>query len=122
MANVHAVGTSHSRNRPAAVSNNLQQLDQVDKTTMLHKTAQEPYEKLNKVFVRLMERFNRDDLDDFIHTANSLREWIRQDGNLNQEQKAALERFVVNGSVDWQICNQLANFQKHVGAQPRSKA
>jgi hypothetical protein len=31
---------------------------------MLHRTAEERYEKLKKVFSRLMVRFNRDDLDD----------------------------------------------------------
>jgi hypothetical protein len=89
---------------------------------MLHRTAQERYEKLKKVFTRLMERFNRDDLDDFVQTANSLREWIRRDGTLTQEQNAALERFVVDQSLDWQICNQIANHQKHVSSRPRSKA
>jgi hypothetical protein len=47
---------------------------------MLHKTIEERYEKLKKVFARLMQQFNRDDLDDFVPTANSLREWIRRDG------------------------------------------
>ena len=36
---------------------------------MLHKTAQERYTKLKKVFARLKSNFNRDDLDDFIQTA-----------------------------------------------------
>jgi len=88
---------------------------------MLHKTAEERYEKLKKVFARLMLQFNRDDLDDFVLTANSLREWIRRDGTLTSDQKSALERFVVDESLDWQICNQLANYQKHVGARPRSR-
>jgi hypothetical protein len=88
---------------------------------MLHRTAQERYEKLKKVFTRLMDRFNRDDLDDFIQTANSLPEWIRCDGTLSQEQKDALERFVVAPSLDWQVCHQVANAQKHVKANPRSK-
>jgi hypothetical protein len=88
---------------------------------MLHRTAQERYEKLKKVLARLMENFNRDDLDDYILTANSLREWIRQDDTLMPEQRAHLERFVVTESLDWQICNQIANAQKHVKGQPRSK-
>jgi hypothetical protein len=38
------------------------------------------------------------------------------------EQKEHLERFVVDESLDWQICNQLANAQKHVRiSRPRSK-
>jgi len=89
---------------------------------MLHKTAQERYEKLRNVFARLKEHFNRDDLDDFIQTANSLREWIRRDDTLTSEQKAALERFVVPESLDWQICHQIANQQKHVDARPRTRA
>jgi hypothetical protein len=89
---------------------------------MLHKTAQERYEKLKKVFGRLMQNFTVDDLDDFVQTANSLPEWIRPDGTLTQEQKDALERFVVDRSVDWQICHQVANHQKHVHAKPRVRA
>ena len=87
---------------------------------MLHRTSQERYEKLKRVFARLMERFNRDDLDDFIQTANSLREWIMQDDTLSSEQRAHLERFVVPKSLDWQICHQIANAQKHVKANARS--
>jgi hypothetical protein len=89
---------------------------------MLHRSAQERYEKLKRVFNRLMDRFNRDDLDDFIQTANSLPEWIRSDGTLSREQKDALERFVVPQSLDWQICHQVANVQKHVKPNRRSKA
>jgi hypothetical protein len=89
---------------------------------MLHKTSLERYQKLKKVFDRLKATFNRDDLDDFVQTANSLREWIRQDMTLAAEQKDHLERLVVPESVDWQICNQLANQQKHVRrANPRRK-
>jgi hypothetical protein len=89
---------------------------------MLHKTAQERYDKLKKEFIQLMARFNRDDLDNFVQTANSLREWITHDSALNHEQKAALQRFVVDESLDWQICNQIANHQKHRRSKPRSKA
>jgi len=88
---------------------------------MLHKTAQERYEKLKRVYTSLMDRFDRDDLDDFIQTANSLPEWIRRDGTLSQEQKDALESFVVPRSLDWQICHQVANAQKHVQTKPRFK-
>ena len=79
---------------------------------MLHTTAQERYQKLRNVFTRLKSNFNRDDLDDFIQTANSLREWIRHDATVTPEQKSHLERFVVPESVDWQICNQIANQQE----------
>jgi hypothetical protein len=83
---------------------------------MLHKTSQERYEKLKRVFARLMEHFNTDDLDDFVQTANSLCEWIKRDDTLDQEQKDAIERFTVDRSLDWQICHQIANRQKHLGA------
>src|ERR1700733_13311622 len=83
---------------------------------MLHTTARERYEKLKRVHARLMNRFNRDDLDDFIQTANSLPEWIKGDRTVGQEQRDALERFVVARSLDWQICHQLANAQKHAQA------
>lgn len=70
-----------------------------------------------------MNHFNLDDLDDFIATANSMREWIRQDSTLIQEQKDALERFVAPEGVDWQINHQIANQQKHVKPSTRqSKA
>ena len=40
----------------------------------------------------LKDNFNRDDLDDFLQTANSLREWIKEDASLSPEQKAHLEQ------------------------------
>jgi hypothetical protein len=83
---------------------------------MLHKTSQQRYEKLKRVFARLMENFNLDDLDDFVQTANALCEWIKRDDTLDQEQKDAIMRFTVDQSLDWQICHQIANRQKHLGA------
>ena len=83
---------------------------------MLHKTAQQRYDKLRMVFARLMERFNSNDLDDFILTAHSLRQWIERDDKLTVDQKSALKRFVVDESLDWQICRQIANHQKHGGS------
>jgi len=84
---------------------------------MLHKTSRERYDKLKKLFHRLMNSFNVDDLDDFIATANSMPEWMKHDPSLIQEQRDAIERFTVQGSLDWQICNQIANRQKHVKPQ-----
>ena len=84
---------------------------------MLHKTSRERYDKLKKLFHRLMNRFNVDDLDDFIATANSMPEWMKHDPSLIQEQRDAIARFTVEGSLDWQICNQIANRQKHVKTQ-----
>jgi hypothetical protein len=83
---------------------------------MLHKTARERYEKLKKEFTRLMmDHFNRDDLDNFILTANSLPEWIEGDGT--QEQKALVPS---DADMDRQICRKLANRQKHAGhSNPR---
>jgi hypothetical protein len=84
-------------------------------TAMLHTTAQERYEKLKRVFGRLMRVFNRDDLDEFIQTANSLREWIQRDPALTREQRKAAEAFAVPQGLDWQVCHQIANHQKHAG-------
>lgn len=84
---------------------------------MLHTTAYERYEKLKKLFRRLMANFNRDDLDDFIATANTLPVWIKHDPRMSQEQKNAVEQFTVREGVDWQICNTTANRQKHVKVQ-----
>jgi hypothetical protein len=81
---------------------------------MLHKTSRERYNKLKNVFRRLMRNFNKDDLDDFIATANSMPEWMKHDPSLVQAQRDAVARFTVNESLDWQICNQIANRQKHV--------
>jgi hypothetical protein len=84
---------------------------------MLHKNSRERYNKLKKVFRRLMQEFNVDDLDEFIAVANSMPAWMKQDTTLVQEQRDHLARFTVDGSLDWQICNQIANRQKHVGAR-----
>lgn len=84
---------------------------------MLHKTSRERYDKIKKLFHRLMKNFNVDDLDDFILTVNSMPEWMRHDTALVQEQKDAIARFTVPESWDWQICNQIANRQKHVKPQ-----
>jgi hypothetical protein len=70
---------------------------------MLHKTSQERYEKLHAQFLCLMKHFDREGLDDFIQTANSLREWILQDASLSQHQKDEIERFAVPNGIDWQI-------------------
>ena len=88
---------------------------------MLHMTASERYQKLKRVFGRLMKNFNRDDLDDFILTANSLREWIHRDQTLTSEQRSAVEALAVPESLDWQVCHQIANHQKHAGAKPRRR-
>jgi hypothetical protein len=84
---------------------------------MLHKNSRERYDKLKRVFRRLMRNFNVDDLDDFIATMNSMPEWMKHDPTLIQEQRDALARFTVDESVDWQICHQVANRQKHVKAK-----
>jgi hypothetical protein len=82
---------------------------------MLHSTAQERYQKLHTQFNRLMRHFDKEGLDDFIQTANSLTDWIRRDSTLTQDQKAEIERFTIHNGIDWQICNQIANYQKHGG-------
>lgn len=84
---------------------------------MLHKNSRERYDKLKKVFRRLMRNLNVDDLDDFIATANSMPQWMKNDPTLIQEQRDHLSRLIVDGSLDWQICNQIANRQKHVRAR-----
>ena len=89
---------------------------------MLHTSAQERYEKLKKVFHRLMTDFDRDNLDDFVAVANSLPAWISFDPAMSEEQRDALQRFMVPNSVDWRICNELANRQKHVRPKRKGKA
>jgi len=80
---------------------------------MQYETAHERYEKLKRVRSRLMVHFNRDDFDDYIQVANSLHDWIKTDPTVSREQRRGLESFVVPESVDWQICHQLANTEKH---------
>jgi hypothetical protein len=90
---------------------------------MLHKTSQERYEKLHAQFISLMRHFDIDGLDDYIQTANSLTDWIRRDQNLSQDQRDEIDRFTMPNGIDWQICNQIANYQKHGGpASPRRKS
>jgi hypothetical protein len=89
---------------------------------MMHKTSRERYDKLKKVFRRLMQNFNADDLDDFIATANSMPEWMKHDTLLIQEQRDALARFTVEDSLDWQICHQIANQQKHARPQNHGRS
>ncbi len=84
---------------------------------MLHKTSRERYDKLKRIFRRLMRNFNVDDLEDFILTANSMPVWMENDPSLIQEQRDAIARFRVDESIDWQICHQIANQQKHVRPQ-----
>src|ERR1041385_2099239 len=88
---------------------------------MLHMSAQQRYGKLKKVFRRLMADFDRDNLDDFVAVANSLPEWIHSDPAMSQEQRDAIQRFMVPNSIDWRICNELANRQKHVKPQRNGK-
>src|SRR5438477_10292128 len=90
---------------------------------MLHPTAQERYEKLKRVYHRLLdEDFNRHDLDDFIQTANSLPGCIELDPTTPKAQKNEAKRLYPG--LDWKICNQIANQQKHFkpttrcGAEP----
>lgn len=89
---------------------------------MLYRNAKERYEKLKQDFRRLGTNFNRFDLDNFVETANTLREWIRRDPAMCQEQRDALERFVVPVSLDWTMCNEIANQTKHVTPQTRAGA
>ena len=84
---------------------------------MLHKNSRERYEKVKRLFHRLMQNFNVDDLEDYLLTVNSMPVWMENDPSLVQEQRDALARFTVDGSIDWQICNQIANRQKHVRPQ-----
>jgi hypothetical protein len=50
-------------------------------------------------------------------TVNSMPEWMKHDTSLTQEQRDALSRFTVPEGLDWQICHQIANRQKHVRPQ-----
>lgn len=80
---------------------------------MIHKTAKERYEKFMRDFLCLMRHFTQDNLDNFFATANSLVDWIRHDPSLTREQRRAMNLFAAPRGIDWQACNDVANFQKH---------
>lgn len=84
---------------------------------MLQNNCAEKFAKLRREFHCLMRSFSVDGLDNYIHTADSLVSWMRQDNSLNDEQKMALERFTVPESMDWQMCKQISNQQKHFGRE-----
>jgi hypothetical protein len=86
---------------------------------MLHITAEERYQKLKKVYHRLLfENFNRDDLDDFFQVANALPSCIELDPVTSPAQKEHAER--LRPGMDWIICKQIANQQKHFKPDIRS--
>jgi hypothetical protein len=86
---------------------------------MLHLTAEERYKKLKKVYRRLLfENFNRDDLDDFIQVANALPECVELDPATSNAQKEHAKR--LRPGMDWIICKQIANQQKHFKPDARS--
>ena len=62
--------------------------------------------------------FNRDGLDDFIQVANALPGCIAQDPSASPEQKIEAARLHVD--LDYCICNEVANQQKHFGRHTRS--
>lgn len=79
---------------------------------MLYPTAQERYDKLERVGDRLLNaNFNQDDVDDFFAVANSLPEFIRHDPNTSAAQRDAAKRLL--DDLDWKICHEIANQQKH---------
>jgi hypothetical protein len=81
--------------------------------SLLHKNSRERYDRLKVQFRRLMRNFNHDDLEDFILTASSMPEWMKDDPSMVQEQRDGIGRFTLPESLDWQICRQIANRQKH---------
>jgi hypothetical protein len=79
---------------------------------MLHPTAHDRYDKLERVGDRLLNaNFNQDDVDDFFAVANSLPEFIRHDPNATAAQRDAAKRLL--DDLDWKICHEIANQQKH---------
>src|SRR5216684_5078730 len=86
---------------------------------MLHITAEERYQKLKKVYHRLLfENFNRDDLDDFFQVANALPICIELDPVTSPAQKEHAKS--LRPGMDWIICKQIANQQKHFKPDIRS--
>src|ERR1700733_155895 len=88
---------------------------------MLHPTSYDRYEKLKLVYRRLQyQNFNRHDLDDYIQIVNALPSCIEQDPQTSAAQKLEAKRLYPD--MDWQICRQIANQQKHFKPETRSGA
>jgi hypothetical protein len=88
---------------------------------MLHPTSYDRYEKLKMVYGRLQcQNFNRHDLDDYIQIVNALPSCIEQDPVASPAQKLEAKRLYPD--MDWQICRQIANQQKHFKRETRSGA
>jgi hypothetical protein len=84
---------------------------------MLHKTAEEHFEKLKRVAARLDKEVHKDDLDDFFKTAYHLIEVTEKDPASTAAQKISAS--ALRQDMDVAICRDICNGQKHFTLDPK---
>lgn len=83
---------------------------------MLHLSAREHYEKLQRVIGRIDQAVHRDDLDDFFKTAYHLIEITEKDPSTTPAQKTAARG--LRRDRDMQICRDICTGEKHFTLDP----
>src|SRR4051794_29718424 len=84
---------------------------------MLHHSAREHYEKLQRVVSRIDQAVHKDDLDDFFKTAYHLIEITEKDPSTTAAQRAGAN--ALRSDSDMQICRDICNGQKHFSLDPK---
>ena len=78
---------------------------------VLHRTAEEHFQKLKRVYERLMREMHKDDLDDFIKTAWHLCEIVEKDTHTTRKQRRAVNS--LRKTEEMRLCQDITNAQKH---------
>ena len=68
---------------------------------VLHTTAKEHFAKLENVYSRLQSEVHKDDLDDFLQTANRIPEIVDKDLTSSRQQRQLAR--VVRSDEQWRI-------------------
>jgi hypothetical protein len=84
---------------------------------MLHQSAREHYEKLQRVVGRIDQAVHKDDLDDFFKTAYHLIEITERDPATTPSQKATAS--ALKKDADMRVCRDICNGQKHFTLNPK---
>lgn len=84
---------------------------------MLHRSAREHYEKLQRVIARIDQAVHKDDLDDFFKTAFHLIEVTEKDPSTASSQKSAAS--ALKNDSDMRMCRDICNGQKHFTLDPK---
>lgn len=84
---------------------------------MLHNSAAEHFQKLEKIFGRINGGLHKDDLDDFFKTAYHLIEITEKDEGTSLVQKSMAA--ALRQDIDMKICRDIANASKHFRLDPK---